>query len=162
MAFTPTTYTLTPWVSPITIAGTDLITNLDESFNAIITTDTNSFKNWINSGINTTLSGYLTTNFNAMNADLTVTTTAIDATISPKITAEVALQLPAAVGAYVLPTGIIYDTTVVLNNTWSSFKIDNFISVTNYTKAQTDTQITNAVAAAVGSTLYQHINLGGL
>lgn len=63
MPYTPSTFTPTSWSSPINISGTDLITNLDETINQIVSTDTNSIKNFINYNISTVLSAYLSAEF---------------------------------------------------------------------------------------------------
>lgn len=69
MSYIPGTFSVTPWASPISIAGTDLVTNLDEAVNRIISTDVNSLKNWMNGWANTTLSTYLASEFGKVYAE---------------------------------------------------------------------------------------------
>ena len=69
MAYTPSTFPVSNWTSPINISGTDLITNLDEAVNQIISTDANSVKNWLNNNISATLSPYLVSEFNKVYAE---------------------------------------------------------------------------------------------
>jgi len=63
MAYAPDNLTITSWSSPVTIAGTDLIKNLDEAVNQIVSTDTNSLKNHINTEL-AKIPPYMTSEFN--------------------------------------------------------------------------------------------------
>ena len=91
MAYTPATFSATNWSSPVTIAGTDLITNLDEAFNTIASTDTNSLKNWINYTVNTSLPAYLSSELVKINAE-----TAIQATNAANSASDAAASAAAA------------------------------------------------------------------
>lgn len=63
MPYTPDNLTIDPWSSPVTISGTDLIRNLDEAVNTIISTDANSIKNHVNTQLDK-IPPYLSSEFN--------------------------------------------------------------------------------------------------
>ena len=63
MPYTPDNLTIDPWSSPVTISGTDLIRNLDEAVNTIVSTDANSIKNHVNTQLEK-IPPYLTSEFN--------------------------------------------------------------------------------------------------
>lgn len=63
MPYTPDNLTIDPWSSPVTISGTDLIRNLDEAVNTIISTDANSIKNHVNTQLEK-IPPYLSSEFN--------------------------------------------------------------------------------------------------
>lgn len=75
MAYTPSTLTIASWTVPISIVGTDAITSLDNSVNAIIDTDANSAKAYLNTElakIPTYLSGEMTSIYNDLAGQVNV------------------------------------------------------------------------------------------
>lgn len=75
MAYIPSTLTIASWTVPISIVGTDAITSLDNSVNAIIDTDANSAKAYLNTElakIPTYLSGEMTSIYNDLAGQVNV------------------------------------------------------------------------------------------
>lgn len=86
MPYTPDNLTIDPWSSPVTISGTDLIRNLDEAVNTIISTDANSIKNHVNTQLDK-IPPYLSSEFNKIYTGVetnatTATTKATEASAS--------------------------------------------------------------------------------
>lgn len=86
MPYTPDNLIIDPWSSPVTISGTDLIRNLDEAVNTIISTDANSIKNHVNTQLEK-IPPYLSSEFNkiytGVETNATIATTkALEASAS--------------------------------------------------------------------------------
>ena len=126
MAYTPSSLTIDSWTVPISIVGTDTITTLDNTVNAIIDTDASSIKAHINTEL-AKIPTYLSTELTTMYNDLGVQINVISG-----LTATAA-ELNTLDG--------ITSTTAELN------KLDGYsgsVTELNYLKALYDTGVTNA------------------
>lgn len=68
MAYIPNTLTIASWASPITIVGSDSVSNLDEAVNQIVSTDPASIKNFVNAQL-AKIPTYLSNEFSLIHAD---------------------------------------------------------------------------------------------
>ncbi len=74
MSYTPADLIIDNWSSPITIVGSDVIADLDETVNAIVSDDSQSIKNFINNELHK-IPAYLRLELELIHADVLVATT---------------------------------------------------------------------------------------
>lgn len=184
MPYTPNNLTIDLWSSPVTISGTDLIRNLDEAVNTIISTDANSIKNHVNTQLDK-IPPYLSSEFNkiytgveneatiattkASEASESATTATNQATIATTKANEAQANAVIAQTQAGIATTKANDANTYQNQAYN-YSVDALASK-NSAESARDLAITkaqeavvsasNASSSAVIANAYANVNYGG-